>query len=86
MQKKILFHQDNAPCHMKTMVKLNDLHIELILHPQYSPDLALSDYWMLQGKRFRSNEEGIAYFEAKPKSFYKNGIERLEYHSRRKLY
>ena len=37
---------------------------------------------MLQGKRFGSNEEGIAeieaYFEAKDKSFYKKGIEMLE--------
>ena len=37
---------------------------------------------MLQGKRFGSNEEVIAkteaYFESKNKSFYKNGIEKLE--------
>ena len=37
---------------------------------------------MLQGKRFVSNEEVIAeteaYFEAKDKSFYKHGIEKLE--------
>jgi len=77
-KKKILFHQDNAPCHksMKTMVKFNELHFELLPHPPYSPDLAPSDYWLfsdlkktLQGKRFQSNEEVIAeteaYFEAK---------------------
>ena len=57
-------------------------------HPPYSPDLAPSDYWlfadlkkMLQGKRIGSNEEVIAeteaYFEAKDKSFYKHGIEKL---------
>ena len=37
---------------------------------------------MLQGKIFGSNEEVIAeteaYFEAKDKSFYKHGIEKLE--------
>ena len=37
---------------------------------------------MLQGKRFGSNEEVIAEtkasFEAKDKSFYKPGIEKLE--------
>ena len=37
---------------------------------------------MLQGKKFGSNEEVIAeteaYFEAKDKSFYKHGIEKLE--------
>ena len=48
-----------------------------------------SDYWlfadlkkMLQGKKFGSNQEVIAeteaYFEAKDRSFYKHGIEKLE--------
>lgn len=90
-RKKILFHQDNAPCHksMKTMAKLNELGFDLLPHPPYSPDLAPSDYWlfadlkkMLQGKRFGSNEEVIAeteaYFEAKDNFFYKHGIEKLE--------
>lgn len=90
-RKKILFHQDNAPCHksMKTMAKLNELGFHLLPHPPYSPDLAPSDYWlfadlkkMLQGKRFGSNEEVIAeteaYFEAKDNFFYKHGIEKLE--------
>ena len=90
-KKKVLFHQDNAPCHksMKTMVKLNELSFELLPHPLYSPDPAPSDYWlfadlnkMLQGKRFGSNEKVIveteAYFESKDESFYKNGIEKLE--------
>lgn len=90
-RKKVLFHQDNAPCHksMKTMVKLNELRFELLPHPPYSPDLAPSDYWlfsdlkkMLQRKKFDSNEEVIAeteaYFEDKDKSFYQRGIEKLE--------
>ena len=77
----MLFHQDKAPCHMPiaTMAKLHELHFEL----------APRDYWlfadlkrMLTGKRFGSNEKVIseteAYFEAKDKSFYKNGIELLE--------
>ena len=45
MQKKnMLFDKGNAPCHksMKTMVKLNKLSFELLPHPPYSPDLALS--------------------------------------------
>ena len=83
-KKKVLFHQDSAPCHksMKTMVKLNELNFELLPHPPYSPDLALSGYWlfadlkkMLQGKRFGSNKEVIAeteaYFESKNESLYK---------------
>ena len=90
-KKKVLFHQDNAPCHktLATMAKLNELSFVLLPHPPYSPDLASSDYYlfsdlkkMLQGRRFYSSEEVItdtnAYFEAKDKSFYKKGIEMLE--------
>ena len=92
-KKKVLFHQDKAPCpkSIATMAKLLELHFELLLHPPYSPDLAPSNYWlladlkrMLQGKRFGSNEEVIleteAYFEARDKLFYKKGIELLEKH------
>ena len=79
-KKKVLFHQDNAPC---------ELSFELLPHPPYSPNLVPSDYYlfadlkkMLQGKKFYSNEEIItetnAYFVAKDKSFYKRGIEMLE--------
>ena len=64
-EEKVLFHQDNAPCHksIKTMVKLHELNFELLPHPHYSPDMATINYWlfidfkrMLQGKRFGSNE------------------------------
>ena len=90
-KKKVLFHQDNAPCHkmITMMAKLHELHFELLSHPPYSPDLAPSNYRlfadlkrMLQGKRFGSNEEVISetetYFEAKDKSFYKKGTVLLE--------
>lgn len=90
-KKKVLFHQDNAPCHksMKTMAKMHELGYELLPHPPYSPDLAPSDFFlfsdlkrMLAGKKFKTNEEVIAeteaYFEDKPKEYYKNGIEKLE--------
>ena len=90
-KKKVLFHQYNAPCYksMETMVKLNELSFELLPHPPYSPDLAISDYWlfaelkkMLQGKRFGSNEEVIAeteaYFGSRNESFYKKVIGNLE--------
>ena len=71
------------------IAKLHELHLELLPHPPYSPDLAPSDYWlfadlkrMLQGKRFGSNKEMISeteeYFEAKDKSFYNKSIELLE--------
>ena len=63
MKKKVLFHQDNAPCHksITTMAKLHELHFELLSNLKR----------MLQRKRFDSNEEVIseteAYFEAKDK-------------------
>ena len=72
-KKKVFFLQDNVSCHksLKTMVKLNELSLELFPHPLYSSDLAPSDYWlfaelkkMLQGKRLGSNEEVIAEIEA----------------------
>ena len=92
-EKKMLFHQDNPPCHksITMMTKLHELHFKLLPHPPYSPNLAPSNYYlfadlkrMLQGKRFGSNEELISetevYFEAKDKSFYKKGFELLEKH------
>lgn len=88
-KKKTLFHQDNAPCHksMITMVKLHELHIEMLPHPPYTPYLAPSDYWlfadlkkMLQGKIFRSNgevnAETGAYFTGKDQIVFKHGIEK----------
>ncbi|CAG5050863.1 unnamed protein product [Parnassius apollo] len=74
---------------MKTMAKLHELGFELLPHPTYSPNLAPSDFFlfsdlkrMLAGKKFKADEEVIAeteaYFEAKHKSYYKNGIEKLE--------
>ena len=72
-KKKVLFHQDNAPCHksIATMSKLHELHIELFMHQPYSQDIAPSDYClfvdlkrMLQGYRFGSNEKVISETEA----------------------
>jgi [histone H3]-lysine36 N-dimethyltransferase SETMAR len=42
--------RDNAPCHksIKTTAKLHELGYELLTHPPYSPDLALSDFFFLQ--------------------------------------
>ena len=91
-RKKVLFHHDNAPAHSSTVAqaKLHDLRYELLPHPAYSPDLAPSDFFLfpnlkrsLAGKRFRSNEEvqceTDSYFEALDKSYYADGIKRLEY-------
>ena len=83
-KKKVLFHQDSAPCHksMKTIVKLNELSFELLPHPPYFQIWPPSEYWlfaelkkMLRGKKIGSNEEAIAgteaYFDSKDQSFYK---------------
>ena len=66
-KKKVLFHQDNAPCHksIAMMAKPRELHLELLSHPPYSPDMAPSGDWlfadlkrMLQGNRFGSSDIG----------------------------
>ena len=85
-KEKVLFHQDNAPCHksIPTMAKLPELHFELLLHQPYSPNLAPNNNWlfadlkrMRQGKRFGSNEviaETEAYFKTKDKLSYKKTL------------
>jgi [histone H3]-lysine36 N-dimethyltransferase SETMAR len=86
-KKKVLFHQDDAPCH-KTMAKLHELGYELLPYLPYSPDLAPSDFFliadirrMLTRKKFSTNEEVIAeteaYFDAMSKPYYKNGIDKF---------
>jgi len=64
-KKKIIFHQDNAPAHKSvlTMAKIKELQFELLEHPPYPPDLALSDFWLFphlkkffRGKRFSSTK------------------------------
>ena len=46
LEKKVLFYQDNAPCHkaIATMAKLHELHVELLLHLPYSQDLAFCKF------------------------------------------
>lgn len=90
-KKKVLFHQDNAPSHTAflTQQKLAELRFEIAPHPPYSPDLAPSDYFLfpnlkkfLAGKKFSSNSEVIAeteaYFEGLEKSYFSDGIKKLE--------
>ena len=47
-KKKVLFHQDNTPCHksIATMAKLHELNFKLLPPPPYSLDLAPSDYYL----------------------------------------
>ena len=63
-RKGVIFHQDNARPHtsLVTRKKLLELGWKVMPHPQYSPDLAPSDYHLfrslqnhLNGKIFDSN-------------------------------
>ena len=68
---------------------MNELGFELLPHPPYSPGLAPSDYYLfgnlkrwLSGKRFTSNLElewdTDSYFGLLDKSYYLEGIQKLE--------
>jgi histone-lysine N-methyltransferase SETMAR len=71
-----------------TQQKIKELNWEILDHPSYSPDLAPSEYHLfrslqnhLNNKKFERFEEVndaiLAYFESKPRSFYKAGIEKF---------
>lgn len=80
-KKKVVFYQGNAPGHrsIKTMAKTTELHMEMLPHLPYSPDLVPTDCYlfaeltkMLAGDRFVSNEMIVQtehYFVTKDKSF-----------------
>jgi histone-lysine N-methyltransferase SETMAR len=89
-KKGFVFHQDNVRPHVSKMTqqKIKELNWEILDHPLYSPDLAPSDYHLfrslqnhLHNKKFERFEEVndaiLSYFESKPRSFYKAGIEKL---------
>lgn len=91
-KKKILFLHDNAPAHKSAVAteKLRELGYHVIEHPPYSPDLAPCDFFLfsklknfLAGKKFSSNNDVIdavnAYFNAQGKSFFSEGMKRLEF-------
>ena len=69
----MLFHQDNAPAHKAAvaMAAIQEMGFELVDHPPYSPDLALSDFNLfprlkehLRGKTFEDDSEVLAEIEA----------------------
>jgi histone-lysine N-methyltransferase SETMAR len=88
-RKGVVFHQDNArPQVNKMQQKIKELKWEILDHPVYSPDLAPSDYHLFRSlqnhfnnknfERFEEvNDAILAYFESKPRGFYKARIEKL---------
>ncbi|EGI59617.1 Histone-lysine N-methyltransferase SETMAR, partial [Acromyrmex echinatior] len=87
----VLFHQDNARVYtcLASMAKFNEFHYELLSHPAYSPDLAPCDYFLFPNlkklfgeKRFITREkftaETEAYFEGLDKSYYSDGLKKLD--------
>jgi histone-lysine N-methyltransferase SETMAR len=89
-RKGVVFHQDNARPRVSKMTqqKIKEINWEILDHPPYSSDLAPSDYHLfrslqnhLNNKKFERfegvNDAILAYFESKPRSFYKAGIEKL---------
>jgi histone-lysine N-methyltransferase SETMAR len=82
--------QDNARPHTAclTKEKLEELKLNLLPHPPYSPDLAPSDFYLfsplksaLHGKKFNSAEnvqdELQHWLDSKPQSFFDDGIKKL---------
>ena len=85
----ILLH-DNARPHtaIKTQKKLQQLGIEVLAHPAYSPDIAPTDYYLFQNldnfmarKKFSKREEVqnevSSFFESCEPDFLRKGIHRL---------
>ena len=87
--KGVLFYQDNAPAHksMVAHVAVCDYGFELVDHPPYSPDLALSDYFLfldthkkhLAGKQYQTDDEVKSAVE----DFFEDQDESLELYSRK---
>ena len=81
---------DNARPHTArlTLETVEQLGLEVLLHPPYSPDLAPSDYRligpmkkMLGGQKFASDTEMQSvvsqWLEQQPASFFASGIQKL---------
>lgn len=90
-KKTVLFHQNNPPIFSstKSTEKLEKINFEVLPQPQYSPDLAPSDFYLFEnlrkwllGKRFQSNDDVQkqldSYFNELSSEFYSKGVQMLE--------
>ena len=78
-----LLHHDNAPAHTArlTAETLDELDIQVLPHPPYSPDLAPCDFWLfptlkkeLRGKHFTSDDAVTAAVRVQLRSLCSNGL------------
>ena len=89
-RKRVILQQDNAKPHTSvgTQEKINELELELLPHPAYSPDLAPSDYYLfrsmahfLRGRCFENESDVEAgcreFFASKATGWYQRGISLL---------
>ena len=87
----VLLLHDNAPVHKSRVAQavIRECKIEQLNHKPYSPDLALSDYYLFRnlkshfcGMRFRDDDElkaaTEAWFEDQIDDFYFKGIDCLK--------
>ncbi|EYC32644.1 hypothetical protein Y032_0482g2274 [Ancylostoma ceylanicum] len=87
---KPILLQDNARPHVAqaTLLKLQEMELETLCHPAYSPDLAPTDYHFfqaydqfLQGQIFNSQHDVenafLRFIATRPPRFYADGIYKL---------
>ena len=89
-RRRVLLLHDNARPHVArmTLQKLNELSIETLPHPPFSPDLSPTDYHFfkhlgdfLVGKIFKYQQDAESAFEdfvnSRTSDFYATGIKKL---------
>ena len=89
-RRGVVFHRDNSKTHLSLMVRNRFLRFDLdvLLHPPYSPDLALSDCYLflslknpLCHKKFELvkaiKNDPDSYFASKSRKIWEGGIMRL---------
>ena len=87
LTRGVLLLQDNAPAHKSqvAMTAATECKFEILPHPPYFPDMALSDFYLfpklkshLRGTHYESNEDVIEavneYLGDQEKAFYFEGM------------